>query len=136
MNRMYFTLILAVMCIVGLGTTSRAQDTDGIVVNVPFEFVVGAKVLPAGTYRVARFFSDPSSGVVLRGGANSVVVLPTTVEGASSPKALLTFQHLGEAYFLGKIETPGMVYTIATPRPRVTLAHTHDQTTVQVGGTN
>src|ERR1700693_6574573 len=136
MNKTYFTLALAVMCIVGLGTTSRAQDSDGIVVNVPFEFVVGAKVLPAGTYRVARFFDDPSSGVVLRGRTNSAVVLPTTVEGASVPKALLTFQHLGETYFLGKIETPGMVYTIATPRPRVMLAGNRDQTAVQVGGTN
>jgi hypothetical protein len=47
MNKMYFTFALAVMCIVSLGTTSRAQDTDGIIVNVPFEFVVGAKVMPA-----------------------------------------------------------------------------------------
>jgi hypothetical protein len=136
MNKTYFTLALAVMCIVGLGTMSRAQDTDGMVVNVPFEFVFGANVMPAGTYNVARFSNDPSSGVVLRSGTNSAVVLPTTVEGVSVPKALLTFQHLGETYFLGKIETPGMVYTIATPRPRVTLARTHDQTTVQVGGTN
>jgi hypothetical protein len=136
MNKTYFTLALAVMCIVGLGTMSRAQDTDGMVVNVPFEFVFGANVMPAGTYNVARLSNDPSSGVVLRSSTNSAVVLPTTVEGVSVPKALLTFQHLGETYFLGKIETPGMVYTIATPRPRVTLARTHDQTTVQVGGTN
>jgi hypothetical protein len=137
MNKMYFTFALAVMCIVSLGTTSRAQDTDGIIVNVPFEFVVGAKVMPAGTYMVARLFSDPSSGVVLRSAANSAVVLPTTVEGASVFKALLTFQHMGETYFLGKIETPGMVYTFSTPRPRMTLARTHDdETTVRVGGTN
>jgi hypothetical protein len=135
MKKQYFTLALAVMCIVGLGTASRAQDTDGIVVNVPFEFVVGAQVLPAGTYRVARFSNDPHSGVILSNGPNAAVVLPMTVEGAATlaPKANLFFKHSGERYFLGKIETPGFVYTLATPRPIMTVAAAHDQTTTPSG---
>jgi hypothetical protein len=136
MNKSYCAVAIAVMCIFGLGISSQAQDTDGIVVTVPFEFVVAASTMPAGTYRIARFSDDPQSGIVLRGAANTAVVLPMTVEGASIPKALLTFQHSGEKYFLGKIETPGVVYTIATPRPRLTVARANDHSTVSVGGTN
>jgi hypothetical protein len=136
MKKSYVTVALAVICIFGLGISSRAQDTDGIVVTVPFDFVVAGKALPAGNYHIGRYFNDPHSGVVLRSGANTAVVLPTTVEGASVPKALLTFQHSGEKYFLGKIETPGSVYTIATPRPRLTVARANDQPTVSVSGTN
>jgi hypothetical protein len=135
MNKQYFTMALALLCVVGIGTNSRAQNTDGIVVTVPFEFVVGANPLPAGTYQIERFSQNPTSGVVLRGGDSSTVVLPTTVESSSLPKALLTFQHIRGTYFLGKVETPGMVYTLATPRTKMTVAATHDQITVPATGT-
>ena len=136
MNKMYFAFAFALMCVLGLSGSSQAQDTDGIVVTVPFDFVAGASVMPAGTYKVGRFSADPNSGVILRGDANTAVVLPMTVAGASVPKANLTFQHSQGRYFLGKIETPGMVYTLATPRPMMTVASTHDQSTGAAGGTN
>jgi hypothetical protein len=134
MKKSYATIALAVICIFGLGISSRAQDADGIDVTVPFDFVVAGKALPAGNYHIARFLDDPHSGVVLRSGAKTAVVLPTTVEGASVREAVVTFQHTGEKYFLGKIETPGTVYTIATPRPRLMIAGADHQSTVSVGG--
>jgi len=136
MKKSYATVALAVIFIFGLGMSSRAQDADGIDVAVPFDFVVAGKTLPAGNYHIGRFFDDPHSGVVIRSGKNVAVVLPVTVEGASVREAVVTFQHTGEKYFLGKIETPNTVYTIATPRPRLMVAGANDQSTVSVGGTN
>jgi hypothetical protein len=135
MKALYFTLALAVMCVLGMATSSQALDTDGIVVTVPFEFVAGTNIMPAGTYKVGRFSDDPHSGVILRNGPNTAVVLPMTVEGASTlaPKANLFFKHSGGRYFLGEIETPGIVYTLATPRPVVIVAGTHDQNTTPAG---
>lgn len=136
MKKSYVTVALAVICMLGLGISSRAQEADGIDVTVPFDFVVAGKAMPAGNYHIARYFDDPHSGVVLRSGANTAVVLPTTAEGASVPRAVLTFKHTGEKYFLGKIETPGTVYTMATPRPRVMVAGATERPTVSIGGTN
>lgn len=136
MSKRYFAVALALLCIVGIGTNSRAQSTNRIVVTVPFEFVVGANALPAGTYEIERFSENPRSGVVFRGGDTSTVVLPTTVEDSSIiSKALLTFQHIRGTYFLGKVETPGTVYTLATPHTSITVAGTHDQITVPATGT-
>jgi hypothetical protein len=135
MKKSYVTVALAVICTLGLGISSRAQDADGIDVKVPFDFVLAGNTLPAGNYHIARYSDDPHSGVVLRSGEKIAVILPTTVEGASVSKALLTFQHSGEKYFLGKIETPGFVYTIATPRRTLMVARANDQPTVSVSGT-
>ena len=53
---------------------------------------------------------------------------------AGQPK--LSFEHVGDKYFLSEAETPGGVYTFALPRAMVALAQTKDQGTVSSGGTN
>jgi hypothetical protein len=136
MNKSYLAMAIAVMCIFGIGVRSRAQEQDGIVVKVPFDFVVAATTMPAGTYRVGRCSDDPHSGLILRGGANSAVVLPMTVEEASIPKALLTFELSEGKYFLGKIETPAGVYRISAARDMPAQARTGNRSTVSVDGAN
>jgi len=136
MNKSYFAVAIAVICVFGFGITSHAQDADVLVVDVPFDFVMASTTMPAGTYRVARLSDDSHSGIVFRGDGNVAVILPKTVEETSIPKALLTFEHAGDKYFLGKIETPGHTYTITTPRPIMALAKTTDITTVPASGTN
>jgi hypothetical protein len=49
MKTSYFTAVLTLTCLLGLGISARAQDTEGVRVNVPFEFVAGGATLPAGT---------------------------------------------------------------------------------------
>ena len=40
MKKSYLTAVLMLMCLLGAGVVSaRAQSTDAVVVNVPFEFV-------------------------------------------------------------------------------------------------
>jgi hypothetical protein len=137
MNKSYFVIAIAVMCIFGLSTSSRAQEGDAIVVKVPFDFIVSATTMPAGTYTVGHLFDDPHSGIVLHGDTKqSAVVLPTVVEWTSTFQPMLTFQHIGDKYFLAKIDTLARTYTISTRRPMMVLARTTDKTTVLAGGTN
>ena len=51
MKKQYLTILFTLICVLGLGLRARAQEEDTVVTNVPFDFVVGDKVLPAGTYR-------------------------------------------------------------------------------------
>jgi hypothetical protein len=136
MKTFYFTLALAVMCVLGLSGSSHAQEPDGIVVTVPFDFFVGTRSMPAGTYSFGRLFPDQRSSFILHGDARSAIVLPTAVDETSTFQAKLTFEHLGDKYFLDKINTPVGIYTIATPRPITMEARTTDGNAVSAGGTH
>ena len=57
-------------------------------------------------------------------------------DGAAADQAKLAFQHVGDMYFLSKIETPGGVYTIGTPRVMTKVAQTRDEGTMSSSGTN
>jgi hypothetical protein len=136
MKQLYFTLALAVMCVLGLSGNSYAQEPDGIVVKVPFDFFVGTRSMPAGTYTFGRVFTDQHSSFILHGDGRSAIVLPTAVDETSAFEAKLTFEHLGDKYFLDKIKTPAGIYTITTPRPMPVVAGTADKNAVSSGGSN
>jgi hypothetical protein len=137
MNKLYFTLAVALMCILGFGGTSHAQEPDAIVVTVPFDFVVGTQTMPAGRYDVGRLLSnDQLSSLILRGDRSSAIVLPTAVEETSTFQANLSFRHLGDKYFLDKIKTPAGIYTIPAPRPMTVVARANDKNAAPAGGTN
>jgi len=51
----YANFLLTLICLLGLGSAANAQGRGQIVVELPFEFVVSGKTLPAGTYTVSRF---------------------------------------------------------------------------------
>jgi len=136
MNKLYVTALLTLTCLCGLVAKARAQDSEGVVVKVPFEFVAGEKTMPAGTYSVGRISSDPHSGLVIRNYDKSVLVLTILVEAASAQQAALSFDHVEDKYFLSKVETPGGVYTIPVPRAISALVQVRDHGSVSASGSN
>ena len=121
MNRSYLTAVLTLASLLGFGISANAEDAGRVTVTVPFEFVVGAKTMPAGTYTVGPV-SPVRSGVVIRSYTNSVIVLPLTIDDPSPERVGLAFDHVGAKYFLTKIETPVAVFTIAIPQAMTRLA--------------
>jgi hypothetical protein len=127
MKKQYLTVLFTLICVLGLGLGAHAQEQDTVVTNVPFDFIAGGKVLPAGNYRVMRV--RPSSGSreleisSFETGA-SVFVIPTVFDDVQSDKAQMNFEHLGGAYFLSAIETPIGTYAINIPRAAIKLAQT------------
>jgi hypothetical protein len=61
----YARILVAVAFLLGLGVTANAELQAEIVVTLPFEFVVGGKTLPAGTYTVKRFSQQPFDALYL-----------------------------------------------------------------------
>src|SRR5271169_3051529 len=125
MNKSCLTIALTLTCLFGLGISAHAQDVDGVVVKVPFEFVAGAKTLPAGTYRISRIHSDATSGLLVYSHDNSAIMLPTAV-GGSAEHSKLSFERVGNKYFLSQVDTRGGVYSMAIPRPRTIVAVVKD----------
>ena len=136
MKTSYFTAVLTLTCLLGLGISARAQDTEGVRVNVPFEFVAGGATLPAGTYTLGRLSLEAFSGIAISGYGHGAFVLPIAVGGTGAGQPELSFEHVGGKYFLSEVETPGGVYTFALPRALVALAQVKGQATVSSGGSN
>jgi hypothetical protein len=136
MKKSYLTAVLTLTCLLGLGISARAQDAEGVRVTIPFEFVAGGATLPAGTYTVGRLSLEAFSGIAISGYGHGAIVLPIAIDGARFEQPKLSFEHVGDKYFLSEADTLGGVYTFALPRAMVALAQMKDQGTMSSGGTN
>jgi hypothetical protein len=132
MKKRYAGILLTLMCVLGLGVAAKAEYRGEVVVTLPFEFVVGGKTLPAGTYRVSRVSDDKSTGLVFSSLENhtNVFVHPIEIETAPADKPSVSFKQVGEQHFLSKVQTRNDVYTIPVSRRAVMEAgvRSHDGT--------
>jgi hypothetical protein len=143
MRNTYLTVALTVMCLLGSGITAHAQELDNIHASVPFDFVAGGKTLPAGTYSVSRVSPDVNQNLVIHSNDDNVFVIPifvdrdaATLNGGSAYHTGLTFEHVGDKYFLSEVETLGGLYALRTPRPMTQVAQTKDRGTGSPSGSN
>jgi hypothetical protein len=136
MKKSYLAAVLTLTCLLGLGISARAQDTEGVRVKVPFEFVAGGKTLPAGTYTIGRQSLEAYSGITISSYGHGALVLPIAVDGTAGAQPKLSFEHVGGKYFLTEADTPGGVYSFALPKAMVAMAQAKDQGTVSSGGSN
>jgi hypothetical protein len=100
MKRITAIALLAIANLAMAGT-SFAQ-TEGVQANVPFDFTVGNKLLPAGTYQI-----QSKSGVVIsiRNHDKPIAMLTTVDQDGASSKdgGKLIFHKYGDQYFLSEI---------------------------------
>jgi hypothetical protein len=121
MRKMYSRILIALIGVTGLGMAAKGQAVEQVVVNIPYEFVVAGKTMPAGTYRVNRVFGSNERALVLNSFENraSATVLPTEVASAYANKARVSFEQVGDQRFLSKIETGNTVFTIPVSRSAI-----------------
>jgi hypothetical protein len=104
---------------------AHAQEKRVVVAKVPYNFVIGGQVLPAGTYEVKRasLISGPGELEIssYESGATTLLI-PTLFDDLQTGHAQLMFEHAGDKYFLSAIETPIGTYTIAVPNSAITVA--------------
>jgi hypothetical protein len=136
MKKSIVTVVLTLTCLLGVGISAHAQDTEGVRVKVPFEFVAGGKTLPAGTYTIGRLSLEAYSGIAISGYGHGALVLPIAVDGTPAGQPKLSFEHVGGKYFLSQVDTAGGIYTFALPQAMVALAQAKDQGSVSSSGTN
>lgn len=120
----------ALLAFAGLVGPARAQQAE-VAVTVPFEFIAGTQMLPAGKYTVSRTESLAVSPLLLRGHDGGVFLLPTTFDSTPSDKVSLSFDQIGTERVLSQINTLGGTYTIDNHREaqRLTkVAQSNDHT--------
>ena len=113
-NSMLIVATLSLLAIGG-GTSARAQVTDTIEADVPFDFTVNNKLVPAGHYTVKRVDWNP--GIMELRAANDRVVkvfLTEDAEISKDPKrSELLFDRIGDQYFLSRIFEEGNRFGVA-----------------------
>jgi hypothetical protein len=136
MKKQYLRIVIALIGFAGLGITAKAQAVDQVVVNIPFEFVVAGKTLPAGNYRVNRVSETDSRLLVLSSFENnaSAVLLPTEVASSLDDKARVTFEQVGDQHFLSKIETADHSFTIPVSRSEILGAEAKSHSATPASG--
>ncbi|HEX2715327.1 MAG TPA: hypothetical protein VHM88_24370 [Candidatus Acidoferrales bacterium] len=98
-------LALFIIAAAGLG---HAQQS--VMVNIPFEFVVGDRTLPAGDYDIQRPATGRPEVLLIHrtDGSASAIVLTMPVEANDwQPESKLLFNRYGDRYFLSQIWTAG-----------------------------
>jgi hypothetical protein len=136
MKKSFASVVLTMICLLGLGEGARAEDEGKVVSNVPFEFAVGGVTLPAGVYTLGKAEAN-SDLVLIRSQDRGALLLPIAFDEASAGRAQFDFEHVGDRYFLSKVETPQGVYIFRTPRAITKLAQVKDHGTVtNSGGAN
>jgi hypothetical protein len=122
MKKSYFTAVLMLTCLLGVGVSARAQDADAVVVSVPFGFVAGSVTLPAGEYRVSRVNPGANRELAISGyNKGTAFLIPLAFDDGPSSEPQLSFEHVGGKYFLSRIKTPSGVYTMPASREMVML---------------
>lgn len=85
--------------------SANAQSTaNSVVANVPFEFSVGYKALPAGDYTVRSIVSCDGLLIQSADGKTSALRLSeSTRQIKDKPRARLVFHRYGDRYFLAEV---------------------------------
>ena|SRR5215472_5385209 len=92
-------------------------QTMNLAAEIPFDFQVGGKVLPAGDYRIQHV--DGMLKMRSQSGNEAAIVLTIAALAPKDAKdAVLLFNRYGDTYFLSKIWTPDSDIARQLPQSR------------------
>jgi hypothetical protein len=103
-----YKFIAALALLFTLGATSFAQSARRTVIQIPFDFLVGQKMLPAGSYRVEPVKIDSNTAWEVQstqGHAGAFVITSAIQGGKIRGESRLVFQKYGDLYVLAQVWT-------------------------------
>ncbi|MDQ3254159.1 MAG: hypothetical protein M3R15_09680 [Acidobacteriota bacterium] len=107
-NQIFRTITLLSLFCIPAATSADAQSADRIVMKIPFDFVAGKKILPAGEYTVKPTLSSRVTLIRNADGRRdhtTILTMPVPPETLALA-AKLVFHRYGDQYFLYQIWTP------------------------------
>src|SRR5215472_6665458 len=114
MNRNSFRLSVFSFVAALLAAAASAGDLDRLVVNIPYDFVVSGKTLPAGTYTVQRLSDNDEHPLSINcvEHRSSAIIVAGEVEPAVQAHPAVTFLNSGDQHFLTRIQTGQHVFNL------------------------
>jgi hypothetical protein len=96
-----------------------AQNGAALRADVPFDFRIGQKILPAGQYDVHSAAMGKALSIQRVDSKAGAVVLVHDVQAFKTPqKGSLVFNRYGDTYFLAKVWSPGDSQGRAIPQTK------------------
>jgi len=108
MKRQMFVLV-GVLALLLAGGSAYAQSVR-VSANVPFDFIVNGKTMPAGLYTINTVDASDTSALLIRSAQpkDNMIVLSQSVESLKAAKnTKLVFHQYGTRYFLSEIWVDG-----------------------------
>jgi len=120
MRKRCFGILIAFLSLAGSGAVARAQTQCSLILKVDHPFVVVDKTLPAGTYTIKRANEAEPRVLLFRNSDHgaSAIVLPYWRHRPYSLQATVTFEQIDGQYFLSKIDTNEIGFTIPLSRAK------------------
>lgn len=122
-------MVLSLMLVLGtFGLQAQAQNTERMVINIPFLFTAGETTLPAGKYAVKRI---SQSSLVIQNltmpRAVAIVSAVGSVEGGGrAAAAKLVFRAYEGEHFLSQVWMPGHSAGREVPVSRTENVHVRE----------
>jgi hypothetical protein len=85
--------------------SAKPQSANRVVADIPFEFSVGYKAMPAGEYSV-RTVTTSNSGLLIQSADGKIAAVrlsDETERAKNTPHARLVFHRYGDRYFLAEV---------------------------------
>jgi hypothetical protein len=119
MKQANWLVVVTLVVLSGMAAAQRIGSTR-VVTQVPFEFTVANKIVPAGECVVQAITMDGNSLVIRNAAAKVGLIISTTqTEGKqSASNYALVFKHYGDLYFLSGIKLEGSNITYHLPESR------------------
>ena len=109
-SRIFKTMLIAGFLFSLSAVTAQAQGGKSLAVDVPFDFMVSGKSLPAGKYVVVRGTQASAEGLRLQStdGKKGVYVLTISIQSAETrEQGAVVFTRYGDEYFLSQVWIAG-----------------------------
>lgn len=105
------TLLSAMVLLTSVASTQAQSLTYRLKANIPFDFTVGEKKLPAGEYTVGRAVHGSDDVVLaisdLAGHAKAIRLTNATIRSQRNKQSSLVFHRYGDQYFLFQVFPSG-----------------------------
>jgi hypothetical protein len=121
MRTRVFTISVLFSLFVLLASASAFAQGDGVEAKIPFDFIAGKKLLPAGDYTIKRGVEDQRDLLLIRGvdHQEAVFIFAEDVRADETPTQTdLVFNQVGDEYFLSQVWVAGQDIGREIPKPR------------------
>ncbi len=126
MKKQAYTMIALLVLVGSMAVAAQAQTVGRtqLIANIPFQFNVGAKTLPAGEYSVRQVNPDSGGALLLssKDGNASVMIQVGSVIGKAQESAKLTFHRYGNKYFFAQAWIDGDNTGMQAPKSKAERA--------------
>lgn len=116
---------IAMIILVGTTVIGGIAQTSGrprLVANIPFEFNVGEKVMPAGEYTVTQITPSADRAVLHirnKHGDSGAMIQMNNLIGKTQNKSRLVFNRYGDEYFFAEAWIDGDANGLSASKSRV-----------------